>query len=53
MNINKKLDKILQNQQVIYDYLHMIIYNQCPKRKATFIVKEDSLKTIQRKYNIK
>ena len=44
--------RILKNQQIIYDYLQMIIYNQYSDRKQTFVVKPSTLKLLEEKYDI-
>lgn len=50
--IELMLDKILSNQQIIYDYLQLIIYNQSPDAKRRYVVMPNTLIKIQRKYGI-
>lgn len=51
--LNKKLDKIMENQQHIMDFLYIIIYNQSPDRKIDYVVKPDTLKLLDFKYNLR
>ena len=44
------LDKILANQQILFEHLQMIMYNQYEDRKQTFVVSLKNLKEIERKY---
>jgi len=48
---NKKLDGILKNQEVIYDYLQWILYNQS-KGRFRFKPSERTLRYLERKYNL-
>lgn len=50
--MSNDIKRILHNQQIIYDLINLIIYNQYPHRKKTFVVKEDTLKQIEKKYNL-